>query len=151
MRENGKATKRHAPREEVTNRYLPYGILINKVATSRHAPPKVETATKRNMTHRLETNRFSERRFATNRNAIKHSSFPAIHSGGAVSTYKYPTGDKNIRVISTQSVGNRRVIPTTNVGDIRIIPTINDIPTKNCEKRMHLKQARRVLSQHEGI
>ena len=96
MRENRNATQMHAPKGEETNRYLAYGLLINNVVTSRHAQLRVETRTKQNARHRLETNRFSHHRFATNRNAIKQSSFLTDHSGGAVSTDKYPTGNKNI-------------------------------------------------------
>ena len=95
MREIGKATKGHAPKEEEAIRYSPYGSLIKRMSeigksTKRHAPKgeeanryiatkrnaqhRVENTTKGNATDRVETNRFSQRRFAANRNAIKQSS-----------------------------------------------------------------------------
>ena len=150
MREIGKATKRHAPKEEEAIRYLPYGSLIKRMskigkATKRHAPKGEEDnrciATKMNAQHRLEsnttkgnatdreeTNRFSQRRFVTNRNAIKQSSFQLTIMEGEY----LPTNTQPMK---------RRVIPTTNVGDIRNIPNKNDIPTENNEKQMHLKHA----------
>ena len=114
MRENGNAIKSQAPKGKQTNRYLQYGILINNVATYRHTQPRVETTTKRNATHRLEANRFSEHQFATTRNAIEHSSFPDNRSGGTIYTVKYPIGDKIRRVISQTNSANRGIIPTKN-------------------------------------
>ena len=97
--------------------------------TERNAQPKVENTTKGNATDKVETNRFSQHRLATNRNTIEQSSLSANHNRGEVSTGEYPTDE------------NRGVIRTTNVGDIRNIPTKNDISTENNEKQIHLKQA----------
>ena len=96
-------------------------------ATKRHAPNG--NTTKGNAIDNVETTRFSQRRFATTRNAIKLGSFSTNHNGMGVSTNEYQTNE------------NRRVIPTTNAGDIRNIPTNNDIPTKNNKKGMHWKNA----------
>ena len=62
MRENEKATKRHTPKGEEANRYLPYKILMSNVVTKRNTQPRVETTTKGNATHRIETKRFSQKK-----------------------------------------------------------------------------------------
>ena len=46
MRENKKATKRHAPKGEEANKYLPYRTLICNVATERNKQPRVVNTTK---------------------------------------------------------------------------------------------------------
>ena len=71
MSKIGKATKRHAPNGSKTKRISPNKIIIIMDATNRHAHHKIENTTKGNVIDRVETNRFSQHRFATNRNTIK--------------------------------------------------------------------------------
>ena len=103
MREIGKVTKRHAPKEEEVMRYLPYGSIIKRmkevgkatkrhtskreeanryIATGRNAQNRVENTTKEKAIDRVETNRFSQRRVATNRNVIERSVSSANHMEG---------------------------------------------------------------------